>query len=251
MYFIARRLDDRSRATPERAPRITAGAAQPCGCRVGAMPTERPAPGEKIHDGPTALPRPAATVLLLRGGGDALEVLLVRRTPRARFMAGAWVFPGGAVDPADGAGQAGLRAAAIRELREEAGIELEPACELIAFSNWVTPERVTIRFDTWFYLAVVPEGQTPQVDGREIVEARWLTPEAALAAAGRGELTIVFPTRRHLERIAGYRSVSELLADARGMTVTPVQPRVIGSGEQARIVLPGEPGYESGPAAGP
>jgi 8-oxo-dGTP pyrophosphatase MutT (NUDIX family) len=209
----------------------------------------RPAPDEQVHDGPVTAPRPAATVLLLRGGSASLEVLLVRRTPHARFMAGAWVFPGGAVDPQDGIGHEGLRAAAIRELREEAGITLEPGCELIAFSNWVTPERVRIRFDTWFYLAVVPEGQVPRVDGREIVEARWLTPGAALAAAGRGELTIVFPTRRHLERIAGHRSATELVADARGMTVTPVQPRVIGSGEQARIVLPGEPGYESGPGA--
>jgi len=182
--------------------------------------------------------------MLLRGGTAGLEVLLVRRTDRARFMAGAWVFPGGAVDPGDGSGQAGLRAAARREVWEEAGIELKDDLELVPFSNWVTPARVRIRFDTWFYLAAMPTGQKARVDGREIVEARWLAPAEAVAAADRDEMTIVFPTRKHLERIAVYRSAAELLGHARRLTVAPVEPRVIGSGEQARIVLPGEPGYD-------
>jgi 8-oxo-dGTP pyrophosphatase MutT (NUDIX family) len=208
------------------------------------MAAARPAPGEELHEGAATVPRSAATVVLLRGGATGLEVLLVRRTPRARFMAGAWVFPGGAVDPGDGEGHAGLRAAARRELREEAGIELAPEDELVAFSNWVTPARVRIRFDTWFYLAAAPAGQETRVDGREIVEARWRAPADAVAAADRGEMTIVFPTRKHLERIAQYRSAAELLADARRQTIAPVEPRVIGSDEQARIVLPGEPGYD-------
>lgn len=208
------------------------------------MAAGRPAPDEELHDGTVTIPRLAATVMLLRGEAGALEVLLVRRTHRARFMAGAWVFPGGALDPGDGEGQAGLRAAAIRELQEEAGIELPIDTDLVAFSNWITPARVRIRFDTWFYLAAMPAGQEPRVDGREIVEARWAAPAEAVAAAQRGEMTIVFPTRKHLERIAAYRSAAELLADARRTGVEPVEPRVIGSGEQARIVLPGEPGYE-------
>jgi hypothetical protein len=90
----------------------------------------------------------------------------------------------------------------------------------------------------------MPAGQEPEVDGREIVEARWLTPRDALAAAAAGEMSIVFPTVKHLERIAGYDSAAQLLFDARGLAVVPVEPRVIGSGEQARIVLPGDPGYD-------
>lgn len=210
------------------------------------MAAGRPAPDEELPDGTVTAPRPAATVMLLRGGTGALEVLLVRRTPKARFMAGAWVFPGGAVDPGDGPGQTGLRAAAVRELREEAGIDLGSDPELVAFSNWITPARVRIRFDTWFYLAAMPAGQQPVVDGREIVDARWQAPADAVGAAERGELAVVFPTRKHLERIAAYGSAAELLSDARRLTVEPVEPRVIGSGEQARIVLPGEPGYEDG-----
>jgi 8-oxo-dGTP pyrophosphatase MutT (NUDIX family) len=208
------------------------------------MATRRPAPDEQLHQGAVTVPRLAATVVLLRDGPGGLEVLLVRRTPRARFMAGAWVFPGGAVDPGDGPGQAGLRSAAIREVREESGIELGPGAELVAFSNWITPARVQIRFDTWFYLAGMPEGQEARVDGREIVDARWCTPPDAVDAAERGEMAVVFPTRKHLERISTYGSAAELMDDARRLTVEPVQPRVIGSDEQARIVLPGEPGYD-------
>jgi 8-oxo-dGTP pyrophosphatase MutT (NUDIX family) len=146
------------------------------------MSRPRPAPDEQLHDGEATLPRLAATVMVLRGGSAGLEVLLVRRTPRARFMAGAWVFPGGAVDPADGDGQAGLRAAAVRELSEEAGVRIGDACELVAFTNWVTPAKVRIRFDTWFYLAIMPAEQEVRVDGREIVEARWMAPAAAATA---------------------------------------------------------------------
>jgi 8-oxo-dGTP pyrophosphatase MutT (NUDIX family) len=208
------------------------------------MSDAAPAPDEEIHDGPDSVPRLAATVIVVRGGARTLELLLVRRTPQARFMAGAWVFPGGAVDPEDGAGHAGLRAAAVRELREEAGIVVPPAAELVAFSNWITPARVRIRFDTWFFLAAMPDGQEVRVDGREIVDARWLTPDAALAAAARGEMAIVFPTRKHLERLTAFAGADELLARSRGLTVAPVTPRVLGSGEQARIVLPGEPGYD-------
>jgi 8-oxo-dGTP pyrophosphatase MutT (NUDIX family) len=207
------------------------------------MTAAEPSPDEELHDGEATVARPAATVILLRGGPDTLEVLLVRRTPQARFMADAWVFPGGALDPDDGEGQVGLRAAAVREVGEEAGITLGADTELVAFSNWITPAQVRIRYDTWFYLASVPPGQRARIDGREIVDARWLAPADALAAAQRGEMEIVFPTRSHLERVGRFPSADALLAHARGRAVGPVEPRIIGSGEQARIVLPGEPGY--------
>jgi 8-oxo-dGTP pyrophosphatase MutT (NUDIX family) len=208
------------------------------------MRNARPEPGAEFNSGPETVPRLAATVILMRGGGEALEVLLAQRNPAARFMAGAWVFPGGAVNPGDGDGDAALRAAAIRELREEAGVNLDRPGELVAFSRWITPAEVKIRYDTWFFLASLPAGEEPRVDGAEVVDARWFTPEAALAAAGRGEILLVFPTIKHLEQLSGFASVHELLEHARTRTVAPVQPRVLGTGETARIVLPGEPGYD-------
>ena len=84
-----------------------------------------------------ATPRQAATLLLLRDGADGLEVLMTSRHEAAGFAAGALVFPGGKVEPTDGAlaaccaGAAALdavalvlRVAAIRETFEECGILL-------------------------------------------------------------------------------------------------------------------------------
>lgn len=208
------------------------------------MEIQRPGPGEELNLGQESVPRPAATVILLRGAGDALEVLLVKRNPASKFMGGAWVFPGGAVDRTEGEGQPALRAAALRELDEEAGIHLEDPDGLIPFSRWITPAQVKIRFDTWFYLTPLPDGATPRIDGSEIVDARWYEPREALAAAGRGELLLVFPTIKHLEQISSFDSARALMDYARGREVLPVQPRVVMQGETARILLPGEPGYE-------
>ena len=207
------------------------------------METDRPGPGEELNPGAVTKPRLAATVMLVRGGSESLEVLLVRRNPAARFMGGAWVFPGGAVDRHEGEGDAALRAAAVRELREEAGIDLDGPDRLVGFSRWITPAEVKTRFDTWFFLAPAPGGATPSVDGGEVVDARWYEPGAALAAATRGELLLVFPTIKHLEQLSGFTSAESLLAHANGREVRPIRPRVVVSGETARIVLPGEPGY--------
>src|SRR5947209_8152769 len=95
-----------------------------------AEESERPGPGEELNLGEPVRPRQAATVILLRGGAEELEVLLVKRTPAARFMGGVWVFPGGAVDAGEGDGDRAHRLAAIRELREEAAVELGDPDEL-------------------------------------------------------------------------------------------------------------------------
>jgi 8-oxo-dGTP pyrophosphatase MutT (NUDIX family) len=197
-----------------------------------------------LNLGQATVPRPAATVILLRGGAQALEVLLVKRNPQARFMGGAWVFPGGAVDRGEGEGEGALRAAAVRELSEEAGIELATADQLVPFSRWITPAQVKIRFDTWFYLAALPEGAEPRVDGAEVVDSRWYAPDAALEAGRQGELLLVFPTVKHLEQLSGFGSADELLSYASTREIQPVEPRVVMSGEQARVLLPGDPGYE-------
>jgi hypothetical protein len=76
------------------------------------------------------------------------------------------------------------------------------------------------------------------------VDARWYGPRDALQAASDGELFLVFPTIKHLEQLSGFGSAAELIEQAWGREVRPVQPRVLVSGETARIVLPGEPGYE-------
>jgi len=180
-------------------------------------------------------------VILLRRGGKhterGLEVLLVRRNPEARFMPGVWVFPGGAVDAADGDGEAAHRVAAVRELAEEAGIEV-PADELVAYSRWITPKVVPIRFDTRFYLALAPAHSPPRPDGAETVDAGWFEPGAALESHHAGELPLVFPTIKHLESLVGYANATEALDAARRREVKTVEPEVVGAGDERRIVLP-------------
>jgi 8-oxo-dGTP pyrophosphatase MutT (NUDIX family) len=206
--------------------------------------SERPGPGEELNPGPPARPRQAASVILLRGGEVALEVLLVKRTPEARFMGGVWVFPGGAVDAQEGDGDGAHRQAAVRELHEEASIELAGPDGLVKFSRWITPAVVKIRFDTHFFLATLPGGQEPEIDGEECVDLGWFSPQAALDAYEREDILLVFPTIKHLEQLREFATVSELLAYARGKDVLPVEPRVVMEGEVARILLPGEEGYE-------
>jgi 8-oxo-dGTP pyrophosphatase MutT (NUDIX family) len=209
------------------------------------MGDEKPGPGEELNLGPPTTPRPAASIIVLRGGDRLLEVLLVKRNPATRFMGGAWVFPGGAIGADDGEGEPAQRAAGVRELAEEAGVEADPAA-LVPFSRWITPEQVKIRYDTYFFLHEVDEGVQPRIDRSEVVEFGWFTPTAALDAHRAGEILLVFPTIKHLEQLSGFASVEGLLDHARGQEVRPVQPKVIRWGETERIVLPGDPGYEEG-----
>ena len=205
------------------------------------MRVDRPPPGEELNTGEVKEAREAASLILLRDSGEGPEVLLVQRNPEQRFMGGAWVFPGGSTHRDDGDE---LRTAR-RELEEEAGIALAPEAELIRFSRWITPAEVSVRFDTHFFVARAPQGADPKVDGSECVGARWLTPRAALEAHRRDELMLVFPTIKHLEQLDEYDSVDELLAEARGRKVLPVQPRVLVEGGVAQVVMPGEPGYDA------
>lgn len=196
--------------------------------------------GSQLAPG-SAAPRPAAAVILLRDCLPQFELLLVKRTPQARFMGGAWVFPGGSRIPKDGEDQPGLMTAARRELAEEAGIALPVTTELVAFARWITPEGSVLRFDTWFYLALTtdPEHAVAKVDGQEIVDAVWISPAQALRRESEGSLLLAFPTITQLRQLSAFPSAARLLADARGREVQPVRPRFVAG----QVRLPGDPGY--------
>src|SRR3954464_1651407 len=98
------------------------------------MKVDRPGPGEELNRGKVTTPREAATVIVLRGGAQTLEVLLVKRNPAQRFMGGAWVFPGGAVDPDED-----HRVAGVREVEEEAGVVIPAPEPPAAVPRWFTP----------------------------------------------------------------------------------------------------------------
>ena len=205
------------------------------------MEIDRPAPGEELNEGPETPARVAASVIVLRDGGDGPEVLLVQRNPAQRFMGGAWVFPGGAVNGDESPAEAGLR-----ELEEEASLSLTGGPEdLVPFSRWITPAAVKLRFDTFFFVTEAPADAAPEPDGAECVGLAWKRPADALSDYERGELQLVFPTIKHLEQLAEHPSVAATIEAARGREVTPIQPRIIGSGDGARVLLPGEPGFDA------
>lgn len=204
-------------------------------------------PAEAPNLGAPSEPRPAASVVLLRRGGKhgdrALEVLLLKRSERAKFMPGVWVFPGGAVDDADGEDEARFKACAVRELEEEAAIALPPEEELVLFSRWITPEVVSRRFDAWFFLALAPAHTPPRPDGVETTDAVWFEPAKALEAQAGGELVLAFPTIKQLEDLLPFRTSDEAIAAHREARVEPILPKVIGTPEDNRVVLPGDPDY--------
>jgi 8-oxo-dGTP pyrophosphatase MutT (NUDIX family) len=205
------------------------------------MDVDRPGPGEELNTGAVTVPRVAASVIVLRDSDAGPEVLLVQRNPDARFMGGAWVFPGGAVHDEDG-DPAGT---GVRELEEEAGLTIDDARTLVPWSRWITPAQVKIRFDTWFFVARAPEAAEAECDGEECVDARWLRPQDALDAGRSGDLLLVFPTVRHLQELAMLESVEHGLDIARQRRIQPIEPRVVlDQGGVARVLLPGEDGYD-------
>jgi 8-oxo-dGTP pyrophosphatase MutT (NUDIX family) len=164
---------------------------------------------------------------------------MVRRGADQSFMPGVWVFPGGAIDEGETAEQC-----ATRELAEETAIALEEGAELFAWSRWITPEVVPVRFDTHFFVALAPAHAPPQVDGHEVDDAGWFNPQRALDAHAAGELKLVFPTIRTLETLVSYSTAEEVLAAAPDRDTAPILPRVAGTREDHRVLLPGDDGYD-------
>jgi len=258
-----------------------------------------------------ARPRPAATVVLARDGARGIEVFLVQRTRQARFMGGMYVFPGGALDPADGApnhaalakGLDDARAsailgiercglaywvAALRECFEESGflfaneadgtpvrmedaaamagyadarermaagtLDLAGLCcarqltlapeRLLYFSHWITPVGLPRRFDTRFFVALVPSGQHGTADQRETIAHGWMRPADALARAAAGEIELAFATVRTLEALAGFADCAGMMAHMREPAVIKAQqPRVARNGDVRAVLLEGDYAY--------
>jgi len=224
------------------------------------------------------MPRPAATTLVLRDSAQGVEVLMVKRSPHASFMPGAYVFPGGAVDDADGQAASdethealaqrigrvagiGERAlacavAALRECREECHLDLGSTRALQPWSRWVTPLGLPKRFDTVFFVARAPAGQVPRPDEAETTRLEWVAPHAALDAHAAGGFQMEFATVamvRSLLPFAG-RTVHDILEHAAAQRrLVPVHPR-LRIDETRRIVgvlLAGEAGYDELAGDGP
>jgi recombination protein RecT len=188
--------------------------------------------------------RPAATVMLLRAAAFGVEVFMLRRSSESAFLPDAYVFPGGTLDAQDVAScdhlpgvdlvrfhdgctldrqtQRALVATAVREVCEECGVIFADAGVLTLFSHWVTPESERRRYDVHFFLTRLPAGQHPVADATETHDGLWVAPNEALARGDRGSLLLIYPTRKHLERLAQFQSIDELLSFARSKPIHTV-----------------------------
>ncbi len=98
-----------------------------------------------------------------------------------------------------------------------------------------------MRFDTWFFVAAAPDGAQARVDGGEVVDAIWLTPQTALERQEQGSLLLVFPTIKQLHQLSGFNSAARLLAHAGDHSVEPVQHGLSVRAKRPGSSCPGTP----------
>ena len=194
--------------------------------------------------------RPASTVVLLRDTSQGLQTLMLKRNKALLFAGGAWVFPGGSLDPEDmeaGNGDviAASRIAAAREAQEESG--LSPRLEdMVLLSHWTTPEREPKRFSTWIYAAPLPADVDVEIDGSEIHDSRWIGVSEAVGNHERGELAMLPPTYVTLLDLARYDSVAGVLAGEALRLPDEVFPIFGEDGGRPIVMFRGDAGYDAG-----
>jgi 8-oxo-dGTP pyrophosphatase MutT (NUDIX family) len=249
-----------------------------------------------------AVPRRAATVMLLRDAVAGTEVHMLRRRASMAFAGGAYAYPGGGVDPRDdesvvrwgGPSRAAWAArlgvdeksaqaivcAAVRETYEEAGVLLAgpDAASVVgdttgesweadrealvrrelsfgeflgrrglvlrsdllgAWARWITPEFEPRRYDTWFFVAALPEGQRTRNASTEADRTVWIRPEQAAEGYDKGELMMMPPTIATLRALAGFDSAEGALVGAAAQDLSPVLARARLEGGEIVLSWPG------------
>lgn len=215
------------------------------------------------------------------GRAGAPELLMVERAKAMVFAGGALVFPGGRVDPGDydlagGDEEDAHRIAAVRETVEEAGLpigldlpadalaglraalhggaDFGTALELaggrlqldalVPFARW-RPAHLHMRiFDTRFYLARLPaDAPAATVDRTENTRLLWASARQVLADADAGRATIIYPTRRNLERLALFADFEAAAAQARAIPVQTITPFEEERDGARHLCIPADLGY--------
>jgi len=112
---------------------------------------------------------------------------------------------------------------------------------LVPWVRWVTPEVSPKRFDARFFLARAPEGQEPEVDGREATEGLWITPRAALKRWEEAGMQLAPATAKSIDMLCAYSNVEAALKDAARRPPPVAMPIVWSEDGRAYISLPGDP----------
>ncbi len=241
------------------------------------------------------VPRPSATVVLLRDGAAGPEAYLLRRRTSMAFAGGMYAYPGGGVDPRDAEAELGwagpspqewaerlgvdvstaqaVVCAAVRETFEEAGVLLagpdattmaEP-CDwsteraaleahelsfadflrthglvlrsdlLAGWARWVTPAFEERRYDTWFFVAVLPPGQLAAQEVGEADRVAWLTPADAVLGHEQGRYGMLPPTVTMLRELLPLHAAAEALDAAKGRGLDPILGRAEVAGDRMTV----------------
>lgn len=224
-------------------------------------------------DGTPAAPIASAAMVLLRDGAVGVEVLLIQRHPLSDVLGGAYTFPGGKVGVADldaavalaeqagalrqalgeealtPAWAAAMHIAAIRELREEAGISGLRESELVPWARWITPaasRRMPRHFDARFFVAHLPVGQRAAHDQHEAVASAWFTPADALLEFEAGRMQLAPPQLMSLLELAAYRSAQDVVAAGHGRAPPQIRPVSLHEDGLDLICFPGDPHHPVG-----
>lgn len=182
-------------------------------------------------------------------GEGSLEVLVLRRDRDLSFAGGAWVFPGGRIDPTDHPSggedlEHAARAAAVREANEEAGLVLDPR-SLRRWSHWTPPPETPKRFSTAFFVAELPvDHDDVVIDDGEIREHAWRHPQDVLDLHAAGQVSLTPPTFITLVQITAYDHAADVLGADR--PIEHFATRVAVDGDSIIAMYNGDSGYESG-----
>jgi 8-oxo-dGTP pyrophosphatase MutT (NUDIX family) len=196
---------------------------------------------------------------MVRDGADGLEVYTHHRHTSMAFAGGMVAFPGGSVEPADTEPVTGFDArqwavrlgtsereatgfvnAALRETMEETGVRLS-ASDLHPWAHWITPRFETRRYDTWFFVAVLPPDQEPRDISGETSAVAWIAPGEAVERARRGDWVMLLPTWNVLEELSAHPSAASAIGAVRH--IETITPGWIDDGETVYVLLPDDPRY--------
>ncbi len=207
-------------------------------------------------------------------------MLLMRRHERSNVLGGVYVFPGGKLDKDDQAlaslarldrdpqqlhamlgepdikpeAAAGLFLAALRETQEEVGVLLADHGEtaqplwrtrdMLPWLRWITPLNPAVgthRFDTRFFLAVMPAGQEARPDAQEATRVIWLTPRDTLQRYCAGAIELAPAQLMSLVQLARHPDVASVWAEAKQAKPRCIQPETFEEAGVCYMCYPGDP----------
>ena len=197
--------------------------------------------------------KPAATILLLRQcSPKGIESLLLRRNKALKFASGFWVFPGGKVEQEEMAAAKNeleaAKIAAVREAKEEANVDIHPS-DLHFFSHWTTPSIELRRYATWFFFAEAKDANLEiKVDGSEVQDYLWLSPQEAIDKSKAMEIMLMPPTYMTLQRIKHCQTIKEVKKEFERSPPSFIAPVIEIKDQLMYCLYKGDAGYENGKA---